>query len=303
MTKHKYALHLGCTVPVRGLNYELSTRKVAEKLGIELVDIPDFSCCGYPVDGLHHHTAIIFAARNLALAEAQGLDIVTLCSACTGHMTKVQKLLTSKKGEKELKKVNEELSKLGCKYTGKTKVKHIARVLIEDIGIDKIKKAVTQPLDNISVAPHYGCHYVKPSEIFDGFDNPIHPETLDKLIEATGAKPVDYKNKMQCCGGGVLSVNEETPMKMVKQKLDNVKEVGADAMTLICPFCSIMYDEFQPTIESKFETEYKIPVLYYPQLLGIAMGFDPKKELAVKKNQVSVKPLLRKIEGSDNGSE
>ena len=303
MSKPKYAIFLGCTVPVRGLNYELSSRRVAEKLGLELADLSDFSCCGYPLEGVHHHTATLFAARNLAIAEQKGVDIITLCSACTGHMTKVQKYLSSKEGENELKHINEDLKALGYKYTGKAKVKHFARALLEDVGINKIKKAITVDLQGIKIAPHYGCHYIKPSNIFDNFDDPIHPESLDKLIEATGATTVNYKDKLQCCGGGILAITEETPQKMVKQKLDHVKEAGADAMTLLCPFCDVMYDEFQPTVESKFGAEYQIPVLYYPQLLGLALGLDPKKDLAVKKNQVSVKPLLGKIEGLNNGSE
>ena len=299
----KYAIFLGCTVPVRGLNYELSARKVAEKLGLELIDLPDFSCCGYPLEGLHHHTAALFAARNLAIAEHEGVDMITLCSACTGHTTKIQKYLSSKEGEEELKHINADLKELGFKYTGKAKVKHFARALLEDVGIEKIKKSVTNDLEGIKVAPHYGCHYLKPSNIFDNFDDPIHPQTLDQLIEVTGATSIQYKDKMECCGGGILAIDENTPLKMVKQKLDHVKEAKADAMTLLCPFCDVMYDEFQPSVESKFEVEYQLPVLYYPQLLGLALGLDPKKELAVKKNQVSVKPLLRKIEELNNGSE
>ncbi len=302
MSEHRYALFLGCTVSVRGLNYELSVRKVADRLGIEFVDIPGFSCCGFPLDGVHHHSAVDLAARNLALAEAEGLDILTLCSACTGHLTKVEKLLGSEEGAEELKQVNLDLKDLGYKYNGGVKVRHFARVLYEDIGINKVKEAVTKPLIGLRIAPHYGCHYIKPSEIFDGFDDPIRPESLDELIEATGATSVQYRDKLQCCGGGILGIDEDTPTKMVKQKLDHIKEAKADAMTLICPFCDIMYDEYQPTIESNFETEYNIPVLYYSQLLGLAMDLNPKKDLAVNKNQVSAKPLLKKIDELGGGS-
>lgn len=296
----EYALMLGCTVPVRCLNYELPTRRLADKLGIKFVDIPSFSCCGFPLDGVHHHTGILFAARNLALAEAEDLDIVTLCNACTGHMTKVQKLLSDKKNDKKLKHIMGDLGKLGYDFKGKSKVRHFVRVLLEDVGLDKLKEYITIPLDQLNIAPHYGCHYLKPSDIFDDFDNPIHPQSLDKLIEITGAKSVNYFDKMQCCGGGILAVDEKSPLKMVRQKLDHIKSVGADAITLLCPFCDLMFDEYQPTIESKFEVEYNMPVLYYPQLLGLAMGLDPKKDLAVKKNMVKVKPLLQKIMG-ENG--
>ena len=303
MSKQKYALFIGCTISVRGLNYELSARKVAEKLGIEFVDIQEFSCCGFPLSSIHHNSAVAIAARNLALANAKNLDIITLCSACTGYLTEVKKLLENKTNSKLLKDVNKKLKDLGYKYEKGVKIKHFARFLYEDIGVDKIKEHIKEPLKGIKVAPHYGCHYIKPSEIFDGFDNPIHPQSLDKLIEVTGATPVHYRDKLQCCGGGILAVNEETSVKMVKEKLDHIKDANADAMTLICPFCSIMYDEFQPTIETTYEIEYKIPVLYYPQLLGLAFGLDPKKDLAVRKNQVKVKPLLEKIENLRGGKD
>ena len=303
MSEQRYALFLGCTVPVRSLNYELSARKVAEKLGIEFVDIPDLSCCGFPLDGIHHHAGVTLAARNLALAEAEGLNILTLCNACTGHLTKVQKTLASKEGAEALKEVNADLKELGYNYKGNVVVKHFARVLLEEVGMDRLKKAITQPLDGLKIAPHYGCHCIRPSEIFDGFDDPVRPESLDRLIEVTGATSIQYRDKMQCCGGGILAFDEETPIKMVKQKLDHVKEANADAMALICPSCDIMYDEYQPTVETRFETEYNIPVLFYSQLLGLAMGLDPKKDLAVKKNRVRVKPLLKKIEEMNDGSE
>ena len=303
MNKRKYALFIGCTISVRGLNYELSARKVAEILGIEFVDIQEFSCCGFPLSSIHHDSAMTIAARNLALAEAKGLDIITLCSACTGYLTEAKRKLADKNNSKLLDEVNKKLKDLDYQYKGGVKVKHFARVLYEDIGLEKIKSYVKEPLEGIKVAPHYGCHYIKPSEIFDGFDDPIHPNSLDRLIEVTGATPVHYRNKLQCCGGGILAVNEETSVKMVKEKLDHIKDAKADAMTLICPFCSIMYDEYQPTVESTYETDYNIPVLYYPQLLGLAFGLDPKKDLAVRKNQVKVKPLLEKIDNLKGGND
>jgi heterodisulfide reductase subunit B len=303
MSKQEYALFIGCTISVRGLNYELSARKVAEKLGIEFVDIQEFSCCGFPLSSIHHNSAVAIAARNIALAKAKNLDIITLCSACTGYLTEIKKLLENKTNSKLLKDVNSKLKDLGYKYERGVKIKHFARFLFEDIGVDKIKEHIKEPLKGIKVAPHYGCHYIKPSDIFGGFDNPLHPQSLDKLIEVTGATPVHYRDKLQCCGGGILAVNEETSVKMVKEKLDHIKDANADAMTLICPFCSIMYDEFQPTVEITYETEYKIPVLYYPQLLGLALGLDPKKDLAVRTNQVKVKPLLEKLENIRGGTD
>lgn len=296
MDDRRYALFVGCTVPVRGLNYEMSSRRVAERIGLELVDIPEFSCCGFPLEIIDHHTATVVAVRNLALAEKEGLDILTLCNACTGHMTKAAKHFADEKYRDELERVNADLEELGHEYEGTVEVKHFARYLYEDIGLDNLKVEITDLLEGLRIAPHYGCHCIKPSDIFDGFDDPIHPESLDRLIETTGATSVQYKDKMLCCGGGILAFEEETPLRMVRKKLDNIKDAGADAMTLICPFCNIMYDEYQPTVESRFETEYGLPVLYYPQLLGLAMGLHPKKDLGINMNQVNVRPLLEKLE-------
>jgi heterodisulfide reductase subunit B len=172
-------------------------------------------------------------------------------------------------------------------------------MLYEDIGIDRIKEKVENPLDKLKIASHYGCHYLKPSEIYEGFDNPIRPNTLEELVRVTGATVVNYEDKKQCCGGGILAVKEEVSMKMAADKLDHIRKVGADAMVLQCPFCSIMYDEYQPTILSNDEKEGEesppIPVLYYPQLLGLAMGLDPKTKLGLKKNTVKTKKLVEKV--------
>jgi heterodisulfide reductase subunit B len=135
MNKQKYALFIGCTIAVRGLNYELSARKVGEVLGIEFIDIQEFSCCGFPLGSIHHSSGVTIAARNLALAEAKGLDIITLCSACTGYLTEVKRKLSNDKDGKLLKEVNKKLKDLGYQYNGGVKIKHFARVLYEDIGL------------------------------------------------------------------------------------------------------------------------------------------------------------------------
>ena len=289
----KYALFLGCTVPVRALNYEISTRKVADKLGIELVDINDFNCCGFPVKSVDRDTFLLMAAKNLSLAEEKGLDICCLCSACCSVLTEVNKEL--KEDEELRKKVNKELSIVGRKYEGKIKVKHFARILYEDVGIDKIRENIKVGLSKFKLAAHYGCHYLKPSEIYEGFDDPENPKTLDELIEVTGAKSVPYEDKLGCCGGGILGIDEMTALKVAKNKLDHIKAAKADAICLICPFCSIMYEGSQKKIEKQFETEYKLPVFYYPQILGLALGI-PQEELGLKMNRIKPREMLAKLE-------
>ena len=288
----KYALFLGCTIPVRGQNYEMSARAVAKVLDIEFVDLDDFSCCGYPVKSTNHHDTMVMAARNLAIASEKGLEIATLCNACTGVLTETQKEL--EENEELRNKVNAELKKIGREYKPGVKIRHFSRILYEDIGVDKIKEKVTRDLSELQFSVHYGCHYLRPEEIYEGFDDPENPETLDKLIEATGAKSVDYKDKLECCGGAILGADEDVALAMANNKLGNLTFNPIDALITVCPFCTIMYEDNQKKIETKFECEYNLPTLYYPQLLGLAFGLG-KKELGFRLNKVKANDLLAKI--------
>ncbi len=294
MAKNKYLLFMGCTIPARARNYELSSRAVAEKCGIELVDETEFFCCGFPVKNADWMACTLMAARNIAIAEQKGLDICSLCSACTGVMAEVNEHL--KHDDKLRKEVNEKLAKINPKYKveGKITVKHFARILFEDVGADKIKELAVKPLDMLRIAPHYGCHYLKPSDVHK-WDNVEDPQTLDTLVRAAGAESVQYQDKKFCCGGALLAYDQDTALAVGNHKLELIKDAGADAITLICPFCSVMYDDNQRTIEAKFEKEYGIPVLYLPQVLGLAMGIDAKT-LGMQLNKVKTKELLKKIE-------
>ncbi|OGP62243.1 MAG: hypothetical protein A2169_05575 [Deltaproteobacteria bacterium RBG_13_47_9] len=289
----QYLLYLGCTVPVRALNYELSARKVGEKLGIRFVDIPEFSCCGYPIKSVNRYASLLMAARNLALAEKRGLPLATLCSACCGALTEANHEI---RGDRTLRKrINEDLyQSLGRRYEGEGRITHFLRVLQQDVGIERIKEQVQFDLSSLLLAPHYGCHYTKPSALYGKIEDPENPESLDELILATGAEPISYENKLQCCGGGVLAINEQVALAMTRNKLEHVRAQHADAMVLFCPFCSIMYESNQRKIEKVYDTEFKLPVLFYPQLLGLALGMSPD-ELGFKMNRVKPVELLKKI--------
>jgi heterodisulfide reductase subunit B len=288
-----YALYLGCTVPVRGMNYEMAARKVAERLGIELVDVDGFSCCGFPAKPLDWKAGLLMAVRNLALAEEQGLDVLTLCSACTGTLTDADRRLREDAGLHAW--VNERLAGMGRTYTGTARVRHFARMLYQEVGVETLRASITVNLADFGFAQHYGCHYLKPSHLYGGFDDPENPKSLARLIEATGARVVPYEDEGQCCGGGILGFDEETALSVTKQKLDHVAAVGADAMVLICPFCAVMYEANQRRVESLFEVSYKLPVLYYPQILGLAMGFSPE-EMGFKLNRVKPRKLLQALQ-------
>jgi heterodisulfide reductase subunit B len=289
----KYALFLGCTIPARSMNYEISTRKMAEKLGIELVDFEDFSCCGLPMKSVDFMTSIVMGAKNIAVAEEKGLDICVLCNGCAVTLVEANHLL--KHDEEMKKKVNEHLAKIGKEFKGTIEVKHLARILYEDLGVEKISKAVTHPLKDFKFAAHYGCHYFKPSVAYECFDDPEFPVSLDELIQATGAPAVEYTTKTSCCGGGILAVSQDIALNLAKMKLDELHNRNVDALISICPFCSVMYDSNQKSIETDFEGDYNIPVLYYPQLLGLALGI-PSKELEFKRNRIKPKEMVEKFE-------
>lgn len=292
MSKKKFALYLGCTVPVRAQNYELSARLIAKHFGIELVDIPEFTCCGFPIKSVDQKSSLVMAARNLALAEKQGLDMVTLCTACTG--TQVEANHELKNDSDKLAEVNKILKKEGLEYKGTVNVHHFARLLYEDVGIDRIKQEVKVDLQNLAVGAHPGCHFTKPSEAFEDFDDPENPYVYDDLINATGARSNPYSERELCCGGAILGIRVDVAYAMAGKKLASIKESGSEAMILICPFCNVMYEQNQKKIEKELEQGFAMPCIYYTQLLGLALGYSPD-ELGFKINRVKPSKILERI--------
>ncbi len=288
-----YALYLGCTVPVRALNYEISARKVAKRLGLRFIEIPEFACCGYPVKSANRYAYLLMAARNLALAEKEGVSICTLCSACCGSLTEANHEIQHDPKLRE--RINADLPRwVGLRYEGGVRVNHFIRILHQEVGREKISGSVESDLSSLRLAPHYGCHYTKPSRIYGKVEDPEAPKSLDELIEATGAHPIPYEDKLACCGGGVLAIDEPIALAMAQRKLEHIRAVEADGMILFCPFCSIMYESNQRKIEKNAGKEFKLPILFYPQLLGLALGMEPD-ELGMKMNRVRANELLKKV--------
>ncbi len=287
-------LYLGCTVPIRNLNYEVSARLTAKALGITFRDIEEFGCCGFPLKSLNVEDMMVTAARNLALAEREDLDICALCNACAGTLNEVAHQVRTNPEIRE--KINRRLKPLGLRLDGNVKVRNYMRLLWEEIGIEGIAKAVTRPLHGVTLAPHYGCHYLKPSELNVGFDSPEVPRTLSDLITATGAKVINYPSLLDCCGGGLLGMSEEVANAMAVRKLQEVSASGAHALVLVCPFCNVMYEGQQKKIAKATGIDLKTPVVYYPQVLGLALGMT-SEELGFKLNRIKPKELLEIVEG------
>jgi len=288
----RYALFLGCTTPTKVPQYELASRWVCKYFGIDLVDIEEFGCCGINQVNLSIEAGLLMAASNLALAEDKRLDILTLCAACTGALAEAIEKLKDKPTKD---RVNEKLREVNLEYKGSVKVRHISRVLYEDIGVEKIKKEVKKDLSGLRIAPHYGCHYLKPKSAFEGFEEPDNPKTLHQLISATGAHSIEYETFNLCCGGKVFPVSRDLVHSLVQKKLDDIAGKEIDAMVLQCQTCYLMYSDQQEEINKEYGKQYNFPVILYPQLLGLALDADPVKDLGFKLHTVSVDTVLEKI--------
>lgn len=288
MPELKYLLFLGCVIPYRVSSYEISTRNVLGKLGVQLVEMPEFNCCGFPMDPINHDLMLAMAARNLCLAEQQKINIMTLCNGCFGILNHVNEELKEDKKIKE--QANIYLKEIGMEFKGTTSVKHLIHVLVQDVGLEKLKDAVQRPFNPLRVAQHTGCHIVRPAKHI-GYDDPENPTILKNLIEVTGAQCLDYMDETECCGNPIIGVNAAIPLSMAREKLDHIRAVGTQALITVCPFCHMMYDLNQPRIERTFDETFGIPVLHYPQLLGLAMGLSPE-ELAFKQLRVDASKII-----------
>jgi len=287
----KYAFYLGCIVPNRYPNIEKATRVTLPRLGIELDDMEGASCCPAPgvIKSFDRLTWLLLSARNLCIAEEMGLDILTLCNGCYATLKEANTILTG--NEKERRKINEMLSTIGRKFNGSIKVKHVGEVLYRDVGLDTIRSCVKRRL-SVKIAAHYGCHIMKPTDLRE-WNTIERPTFLDEMIEATGASSVPYRNRMMCCGagGGLRSGILDVALDMLREKLENMKQAGAECIVDICPFCHLQFDAGQIQLEQKLKAVYNIPVVYYTQLLGLAMGLS-ENDVGLKMNKVAVANLF-----------
>lgn len=290
-----YSFFLGCVMPNRFPNIEASIRLVLPKLGIKLEDLEGASCCPAPgvIRSFDEPTWLALASRNLALAEMSGHDLITGCNGCYG--TFKDSLKEIREHPDRLKEVQKVFKGMGLKFEGKVEAKHLIEV-ISELDIEDIKKKVTRPLEGIKVGVHYGCHLLKPSKNRP-WKQTQHHTFLDELVEATGATSVEYKDKFMCCGagGGVRGSQVAVSVDIAQEKLDNMIEVGVDCLLNVCSFCHLQYEASQVQLNKELgEKKYQIPVIYYTQLLGLAMGLDPK-DLGLEVHMISTQPLLDKI--------
>ncbi len=289
----KYAFYPGCVS--RGGTPELytSTMAIAGRLGIELEEIVGASCTGAGVlqeKGLKLGDTL--NARTFAMAERLGLTtILNICSTCQGVMAQANQRLLADAGY--LAEINAELEPEGLEYTGRVVIKHLAWVIVEEVGLDALKALVTNPLPGLKAAPFYGCYILRPSSALGLDDNPGREQYLERIIEACGAEPVNFPGRLKCCGFPIMLINERNSMAMVANHTLSAKEHGADCMVTPCPLCHLNLDGQQPNAAAKAGRKIGVPILHLPQLIGLAMGFPPR-ELGLHQHVVSTKAIIDK---------
>ena len=267
----KFALFLGCTIPARLTQYESSSRAVLGNLGVELIDIKEFNCCGYPLRNIDFKASILASARNLALAEKENLPMLILCKCGFGTLKHADHIL--KEDPSLLNEINTTLKKEDLEYNKGIEIRHLLSVLYHDVGIDTIKEKITRPFKDLKIATHYGCHALRPSEITQ-FDDPVNPTLFDKLVESTGAESINWEKRLDCCGAPLTGVNDDLSMDLMEKKLANAKESGADFLCDACSYCHIQFDTLQGMINNTTGNNNLLPPILYPQLLGLSLGID-----------------------------
>jgi len=288
---NRYAFFWGCMIQGKYPQFEAALRKTMPNLGVKIVDFEEFSCCPDPIffKATDKRLWAVIAARNLAIAEEQGLDIITACSGCTATLKEVHHMMQE---DPQLKKeVNQELSKIGRKFEGTQEVKHIIPFLRDDIGIEKVKASIVKPLKDLNVGVHYGCHLLRPSKVMK-VDDADCPQIMENFISILGAKPVPHKENILCCGKSCME--EDIRAHMTSDVLESLEESKVDCMGLICPSCFDEFDVGQITLRRKLSKEFNLPIIFYFQLLGLAQGFSPE-EMGLSLHKIKFDPILQKL--------
>ncbi len=261
----------GCKIDYHLPAYDRSTRAVLTNLDIELVDA-ELNCCGDPVRHQHFHAFLLSAARILAVADMRGLDILTPCKCCFGSLKHALYWLRRRPLLREA--INGRLLTEHLMWQDRCEVIHLLSLLHAPDVAARIGARVNAPLDGIRVAANYGCHALRPAAV-TGFDNPTAPRIFEDLITATGASPVAWARRTDCCGSPLMATNPPMAMTLTAQKLDSAHGAGADVICNACTHCQIQYDAFRRQHSVSNPSRRRQTSLLYPQLLGLAMGLSP----------------------------
>ena len=287
----KYAYFPGCSLEKMAQSYHMSTMETTRKLDIELQELDDWNCCGatayFHVDEILAYT---LTARNLAMAEKAGLDLVAPCSACYKNSYFTNKNL--KQDPDLADHINYALEEDDLSFSGSIAVHHLMEVYVHDVGLEEIKAKVSHPLKGLRVAPYYGCQIVRPRKDHEDIEN---PKFFEDLLSAVGAEPIDYPGRLRCCGGSLILTSRDAALNMVYILLQSAVDHGATVIATACPLCQVNLECYQQQVNQEYGTNFSVPVLYFTQLVGLAFGVPPKR-LGIGKELVSTEEVLSYIE-------
>jgi heterodisulfide reductase subunit B len=283
-----YAYYPGCSLKSTAKEYDRSWQAVCRKLGIELTEIPDWNCCGASAATAREPSmGMMLSARDLVYAEEQHMDVIAPCVGCYKNLRKAAKL--ARQDSNLLMQISHAMRR---EFHGQVNVKHPIEVLLLDIGLETLAAKVLQPLSGLKVAPYYGCYLTRPDSPFDTAEN---PQSMDKLMTVIGAEPVPYPLKTRCCGGGIFLTREDLALEMSHRLLTQARRSGADCMVVACPLCDMLLEAYQGKIAARFGVRHNMPVLYFSQLLGLALGVE-QGELGFELRSVSPDPILARFD-------
>jgi heterodisulfide reductase subunit B len=280
----RYALFQGCQIPARLPQYETAARAVLEKLDIDLVEIREFACCGYPMRNTDLTASLLAAARNLAIAHEHHLPLLVLCQCGYGQLRYAAHLLKEEPTLKE--QLNHILTREGLEYTQAPEIKHLLTVLYHDIGREAIKEKITKPFTGLKIATHYGCHALRPSEI-TAFDDPVNPTLFDELVELTGAESIMWEARLDCCGAPLFGSNDTLALSLMAKKITSAHSAGAHYLAVACPYCHLQFDSVQKMVSIRNKTNHTLAPILYPQLLGLSMGMEAER-LGLGMNELDI---------------
>ena len=286
----KYALFPGCSLEKMASSYYRSSVETTKQFGVELQELDDWNCCGATtytyIDELLANTLV---ARNLALAEKEGLDLVAPCSACYKNAYFANKYI---KEDPDLSEhINYALEQDALQFKGKSEVHHIIDIFANEIGPEEIKEKITNPLTGLKIAPYYGCQIVRPKKNGELFEN---PQFFEEIVAAMGAEPVDFADRLRCCGASLIMTSRHAALDMVRVLLNNAVNSGADVIATACPLCQVNLECYQTQVNEEFGTDFSVPVLYFTQLMGMALGMT-RRQLGIGSELVSVAPIFSQL--------
>jgi succinate dehydrogenase / fumarate reductase cytochrome b subunit len=284
----RFAYYPGCSARSTCAELNEATHRVATRLGLALTQLESATCTGArelrAIDPIGFFTLNV---RILALAEREGLPLMTICNTCTLNLLDAHAAFVD---DPELaQKVNGALADEGLRYSGRTRISHFLWVLYEDIGVERLRDLVVRPLNGLSVAAFYGCHITRPPQRY-GFVDSRNNVALERLAELLGCRPIDYSGRTECCGFHTAAHDERVAIKLTGQHIKSARSGGAKAMVTPCPLCHTVLDGFQREIEKDMGETLDMPVLHLPQLVGLALGLTPE-ELRLDRHMVSAQAI------------